>query len=270
MRLDGHAHVFLKDLPMAPGRRYTPATDASPETYFAYLRQHRLDGAVLVQPSFLGNDISYLLEVLDKYRCAPNGLSLFGVCMAEPTISRDQIHDLKARGIIGIRLNCVKRELPDLRSKVWRSFATRIHDADWHLELHIEPDRLLNVLDILPPDLNTVVDHFCLAGSETELSKLLARAVSLVNRESLFVKTSAPYRLPEFDDDSACRTLAPALAEVLKRELGAKQLIWGSDWPFTQHETLQDYETSVSQGKRWLAGEPYDFATFPERLLGYS
>lgn len=268
MRLDGHAHVFLKDLPMAPERRYTPVSDALPETYFAHLKRHELDGALLVQPSFLGNDISYLLNVLDTFQRDPSGLSLYGVCMAEPDISIGEIQELKARGIIGIRLNLVKRELPDLRSQLWQSFFTRIHDVDWHLEIHIEPHRLLTVLDALPANLNTVVDHFCLAGSELALLELMEKANSLINSGCLFVKLSAPYRLPVFGNIGESGTLALALADILKRVLGAEQLIWGSDWPFTQHETLQDYETSVLQGGSWLAAKPTSFATFPRHLLG--
>ena len=268
MRLDGHAHVFLKDLPMSPNRRYTPVSDALPETYFAHLRRHGLDGAVLVQPSFLGTDNRYLLEVLDKNRAYPNGLSLYGVCMTEPDISIDEIQELKASRIIGIRLNYVKRELPDFRSKLWQSFITKVHEADWHLELHIESNRLLSVLDCLPPELNTVVDHFCLAGSDSALAELLEKAVTFISRGSLFVKCSAPYRLPACGDGGADGTLPPKLADVLIRALGAKQLIWGSDWPFTQYEKLQNYETSVLEGKRWMANESERFARFPSRLLG--
>ena len=227
-----------------------------------------LDGAVLVQPSFLGIDNSYLLDVLDKSRRDPNGLCLYGVCMTEPDISIDEIQEMKARRIIGVRLNCVKRELPDLRSRLWQSFCARIHEANWHLELHIEADRLLSFLDTLPPELNTVVDHFCLAGNDRELAELLERAHAFISCDSLFVKVSAPYRLPACGVDGGRGTLAPSLAKVLNDTLGAKQLIWGSDWPFTQHEKMQNYETSVLQGKHWIASESEPLPNFPIRLLG--
>jgi predicted TIM-barrel fold metal-dependent hydrolase len=268
MRLDGHAHVFLKDLPMASNRRYTPVSDALPETYFGLLSRHGLDGAVLVQPSFLGNDNSYLLDVLDKSQSDPNNLSVFGVCMTEPDVSIDEIQELKTRRIIGVRLNYVKRELPDLQSRRWQSFIARIHESNWLLELHIEADRLLSVLETLPPELNTVVDHFCLAGDENELAEILSRALTFVCCDSLFVKASAPYRLPARGDGIANGALAQALSKVLIDALGAKQVIWGSDWPFTQHERLQDFENCVLQGKQWIAGKSKLLPGFPIHLLG--
>ena len=108
----------------------------------------------------------------------------------------------------------------------------------------------------------------CLAGDENELAELLSRALTFVCCDSLFVKTSAPYRLPARGDGIANGALAQALSKVLIDALGAKQVIWGSDWPFTQHERLQDFENCVLQGKQWIAGKSKLLPGFPIHLLG--
>jgi len=35
--IDTHAHIFRQDLPMVPGRRYSPSYDATVEQYLAHL-----------------------------------------------------------------------------------------------------------------------------------------------------------------------------------------------------------------------------------------
>ena len=64
MVVDGHAHVFLKDMPLAGTRRYAPSHDATPADYLGLLDAHRVTHGVLVQPSFLGTGNDYLLAAL--------------------------------------------------------------------------------------------------------------------------------------------------------------------------------------------------------------
>jgi len=62
--IDTHAHVFLKNLPLVPGHRYTITYDASLDQYLAMLDRHGMSNGVLIQPSFLGTDNRYLLSAL--------------------------------------------------------------------------------------------------------------------------------------------------------------------------------------------------------------
>ncbi len=66
LRIDTHAHVFARGLPMADVRRYTPAYDVTVEEYLARLDAHGMSHGVLVQPSFLGSDNSYLLQAIAR------------------------------------------------------------------------------------------------------------------------------------------------------------------------------------------------------------
>ncbi len=78
--IDTHAHVFERGLPLANARRYAPGYDAPLSAYLAQLDAHGLSNGVLIQPSFLGTDNSYLLAALKQ---APQRLR--GVAVIDPT-----------------------------------------------------------------------------------------------------------------------------------------------------------------------------------------
>src|ERR1700752_4066277 len=65
--IDAHAHVFVRGLPLAPTRRHAPDYDATLTAYSALLQRHAISHAVLVQPSFLGTDNSFFLDVLKRF-----------------------------------------------------------------------------------------------------------------------------------------------------------------------------------------------------------
>ena len=267
MQLDGHAHVFHKDLPMSESRRYTPSTDALITAYLGHLKRHGFHGGILVQPSFLGFDNSHLLEILDENRCNPSGFLLFGVCMLAPTTEQKVLSDFADRGIIGLRLNCVGCDLPELTDAVWQTFFSMLSTLGWHLEVHVEHHRLITLLRAVPSTLPTIIDHFCLSPDAEALEQLLHDVASLRSLEKTYVKISAPYRLA-----CARRTqLEPAaflsLLAMLKRYLGMDHLIWGSDWPFTQHEDRQTYDAMVAFGRQLFTETELPFATFPAELL---
>jgi predicted TIM-barrel fold metal-dependent hydrolase len=65
--IDSHAHVFVRGLPLASGRRYAPTYEATLDDYRAMLASIGLSHGVLVQPSFLGTDNGFLLSCLDAH-----------------------------------------------------------------------------------------------------------------------------------------------------------------------------------------------------------
>lgn len=62
--------MFERGLPLAGARRYAPSYDATLPAYLAQLDAHGLSHGVLIQPSFLGVDNSYLLAALRQARSA--------------------------------------------------------------------------------------------------------------------------------------------------------------------------------------------------------
>ena len=65
---------------------------------------------MLVQPSFLGTDNSYLVAALKEQ---PQRLR--GVVVVDPMIAQSELDDLSTAGVVGVRLNLIGVDLPDLK-----------------------------------------------------------------------------------------------------------------------------------------------------------
>src|SRR5919202_2830883 len=111
--VDTHTHVFKRGLPLADVRRYAPDYDATPEDYIRVLDANGVSHAVLVQPSFLGTDNSYLVDAL---RQQPR---FRGIAVVPPTVSRDELRALDEAGVAGIRLNRIGLPDPPLDGAPW-------------------------------------------------------------------------------------------------------------------------------------------------------
>ncbi|WP_350334429.1 amidohydrolase family protein [Coralliovum pocilloporae] len=237
---DGHCHVFRADLPMAEDRRYTPDYDAKPEELCSLLKAFNLDGALMVQPSFLGADNSYLLQVLADY--ASNDTVTFkGVAVLDPAMPVDSgwLRELDERGIVGVRLNLL-RKAPAFDYETWRQTLAAVEKMGWHIELHSEAEHLPQLLPQLTRHhAKVVVDHFGLVGDINGSSGL--RAILDQPEDRLWIKVSGAYRIhPDADRSADADTMAP-LRHIYSEHFGENRLIWGSDWPFTQFEDRMSY-----------------------------
>ncbi|OCS50013.1 amidohydrolase family protein [Ralstonia pickettii] len=234
--IDTHAHVFERGLQLADARRYAPTYDAPLPAYLAQLDAHGVSHGVLVQPSFLGVDNSYLLAALKQ---APQRLR--GVAVIDPAAPETLLTQMNAEGIVGIRLNLIGAADPQLKSPVWQAALARLHALGWHVELHVEARRLPALLQpLLEAQVSVVVDHFgrpdpALGVDDPGFAALLAAGRS----RRVWVKISGAYR-----NGANGRGEAIALAAMprLKDALGLDRLVWGSDWPHTQFESQIDYD----------------------------
>ena len=265
--IDSHAHVFIRDLHLSGARRYTPEYDATLDQYLVHLQTHGLSHGVLVQPSFLGTDNSYLLAALQQ---APQKLR--GVVVLEPGVSRSTLNDMARLGVVGVRLNLIGKTLPDFRDSAWQGFFSNIVDLDWHVELHREVKDLPGLIQQLTPfGVKLVIDHFgrpdATAGLDQPGFNELLEAGS---KGSIWIKVSGIYRLGgtlQQNIDFARRALP-----LLEKSFGLHQLVWGSDWPHTQHEQSIGFATVVDQLQALeLSAQASDslLVQAPRRLFGF-
>jgi predicted TIM-barrel fold metal-dependent hydrolase len=230
IRFDCHAHVY-ETLAAVDGARYVPARPAPLRDWLTQLEHRGISGGVIVQVSFLGADNSQLcaaLSQLDPARFA--GVGVLPLDAGDAAFDR-----LAACGIRGIRWNLVRgAEIPDLGAPATRAFLHRLRARGMHLEMHLEGPRLAPLLPALTDlGIDVVIDHFGLPSDPTPKDDPMLRAVrQLQDRQALFFKFSAHYRVP-FD-------VAPHARDLLEM-LDADHVVWGSDWPHTQHETRTDY-----------------------------
>ena len=144
--VDSHAHVFKRGLTLADARRYAPDYDATPEDYEGVLDANGVPNAVLIQPSFLGTDNSYMLAALKR---RPGRFR--GIAVVDPAIPLDDLKALDAAGIVGVRLNLIGQPDPALTDGLWRTHLGRLADLGWQVEVQAEarrwPDLIGPLLD---------------------------------------------------------------------------------------------------------------------------
>ncbi|VFR39453.1 putative 2-pyrone-4,6-dicarboxylic acid hydrolase [plant metagenome] len=260
LAVDTHAHVFVQGLALAATRRHSPEHDATTAQYLALLDAHGCSHGVLVQPSFLGSDNSFLVQAL---RAAPRRLR--GVAVVEPGVSDAALAELAEAGVAGMRLNLIGLPTPDLAAPEWSSLLARINALDWHVEIHLPAGRLHEALPaLLQAGCKLVVDHFgrpdpVLGLADPGFGYLLSQAGS----GQVWVKLSAAYRNWTPAD---CPTAGREACARLLHAFGGERLMWGSDWPHTEHRHLasfpvvrawlDDWIDDPAQREAVLAGTP--------------
>ena len=249
--IDAHAHVFTRNLSLTSGRRYTPDYDATLQDYLAHLDAHGLSHGVLVQPSFLGTDNQYLLDALAQ---APDRLR--GVVVVEPDIDTQQLQAMAEQGVVGVRLNLMGKPLPDFSEPHWAPLFKQVAALGWHVELHRHVEDLPGLIrGLLPFGCNIVVDHFGRPDARLGVDDPAFRALlELGLTGQVWVKVSAIYRLGGSveQNDAFANAALPLLAQTF----GAQRLVWGSDWPHTQHEQDVSYTTVTEQLQRLDCPDP--------------
>jgi predicted TIM-barrel fold metal-dependent hydrolase len=245
--IDTHAHIFQRGLRLANVRRYAPDYDAPLSAYLDMLDRHGIARGVLVQPSFLGTDNSYLLAGL---RASPGRLR--GIAVVDAGVPLAALREMDAAGVVGIRLNLVgTATAPDFSSTAWRILLRHIAELGWQVEVHREAGRLAQIVrPLLDAGVNVVVDHFgrpdpALGVDDPGFRFLLETAAS----RRVWVKLSGAYR-----NGAHGRGQQVALDAIplLRAAFGMDRLVWGSDWPHTQFEKKIDYGPAREALDTWL------------------
>jgi predicted TIM-barrel fold metal-dependent hydrolase len=251
--VDSHAHVFKRGLPLADVRRYAPDYDATPEDYIKVLDGNGISHAVLVQPSFLGTDNSYLVDALHRYP------RFRGIAVVQPTTSPDELRALDKAGVVGIRLNLIGAPDPQFDIDPWPSLLKRLAELDWQVEVQAEARRWPVLLGpLLKAGVKTVADHFgrpdpALGTDDPGFRHLLSTG----RTGRVWVKLSGAYRN---GNEGVGERIAQAAIPLLRDSFGVDHLVWGSDWPHTQFESVADYATLRASLDAWFP-DPRDRQT---------
>lgn len=260
--VDCHFHIFVAHQGIA-GARYVPAYSSLLANWQQAAQACGVRRGLLVQPSFLGTDNRLLLQALASPDCG-----LRGVVVLAPDTAPGMLEVLHQRGVRGVRLNLSGT---GHRLAPWAG-ATGLWDAmaalGWHLELHTNTGELPSVLSTLvptlPPELTLVLDHFAKperASSRDVTVQTVARLAQA--GRPVYVKLSAAYRLRA--------TINPIkLARYWLAILGMEKLLWGSDWPCTNHEALANFARLRASPDEWLDNAAAAWACLvsnPHRLL---
>ena len=239
--IDTHAHVFHRGLPFVPNRRYTPDYDALPADYAAVLNANKMSHGVIIPISILGTNNDYTVECIRT-----SGGRLRGLAVVDPKTDIAKLGGLAAAGIVGIRLNLIGKDVPDVRHGAWRELIAACAKLNWQVEVYDNAERLPQlVTPLVDAGVNVVVDHFGKPSAKLGVEDPgFQYLLGLGATRQVWVKLSAPYR--------SSNEIAAAAAPLLRKHFGPEHLLWGSDWPHTGFEGKVDYATLRAQLDIWV------------------
>lgn len=242
--IDCHAHVFSADAPAVENARYRPAYEARLEDWMALWPAAGITRGVLVQPSFFGTDNSELIAALGR---APYRLR--GIAVVPGDVPERQLLSMDGAGIRGIRLNL--RGVADygmFAREPWPLLFARVAALGWHVETFVEAGRAVELAAALAgTTVDVVFDHFANPAAGAAADATFDALAALSRDRNVWLKLSGPYRLQQHD--------ATALARRWIEVLGRDHILWGSDWPWTQHEGTTEYTALRRELDEWIGAE---------------
>jgi predicted TIM-barrel fold metal-dependent hydrolase len=235
--IDCHVHVFdPARFPYAPDTYYAPAGQelGTPARLAELLDWHGVDHAVLVGPnSGYGEDNSLLLDAL-----ATGGGRYRGMAVVHNDISRGELAELKAAGVLGVTLNAAL-----LGVEYYADAGPLLADLQalgMIADVQVIDDQLVELSPLLErsgvrvhfdhcgrPDPTAGVD----APGFRELLRWGREGRAVVKLSGCIKVSRAPY--PHAD-------LSPFIAALVS-EFGPDHCVWASDWPFLRMPERVDY-----------------------------
>ncbi|MCB1349410.1 MAG: amidohydrolase family protein, partial [Maritimibacter sp.] len=225
--VDAHCHVFgpRDAFPFAPERKYTPC-DAGKDKLFELRDFLGFSRNVIVQATCHGKDNAAMVDA-----CRAGGDLARGVASVRHDISREELAEMDAAGVRGVRFNFVKRLVDATPREHFVEVAERIQEFGWSIVVYFEAQDLADLvpfLESLPgiivvdhmgrPDVSKGVDH----PDFQRFIKLMAE------NDNIWTKVTCPERLsvsgpPHYDD---VVTFARAIVDRFP-----DRVLWGTDWP---------------------------------------
>lgn len=225
--VDAHCHVFGPGavFPYAPSRKYTPA-DAPKEKLWALRDYLGFQRSVIVQATCHGNDNRALVDALVNSEGSARGVASVG-----PQVTDEELSELYAAGVRGIRFNFVKRLVDSLPHDFLMSIAERIRPLGMHLVIYFESTDLEELSKFFSSLPGTVVfDHMgrpdVALGAESKRFALFLQMMH--DNPNFWSKVSCPERL-SISGPPLYRDVVPFARSIV--ETFPDRVLWGTDWP---------------------------------------
>lgn len=222
---DTHCHVFGPQarFPYPQDVAFRPA-DAPKEALFALHDLLGIERCVIVQSGCHGFENDVVFDAMD----ARPGRYL-GIALLPTTVSDDVLADFAARGMRGVRFNFMPHLAATATPHEVVEFSRRLARYEMHLQVHMAPTLLEELLPVLAGAATPVViDHMgridASKGRRQAPFEALLRAME---DERFLVKVSGSERSSSTGAPYADATpFARLLVETFP-----DRVLWGTDWP---------------------------------------
>ncbi|KMW57811.1 2-pyrone-4,6-dicarboxylic acid hydrolase [Candidatus Rhodobacter oscarellae] len=226
--VDAHCHVFGPEevFPYAPERKYTPCT-GSKEQLFA-LRDHLgFSRNVIVQASCHGRNNDALIDALK----ASDDMAR-GIAVVDDQISADELAEMHAAGVRGVRFNFVRRLVDPKPRDHYERIIDKIAPLGWHIIVYIEAADFAEQVPFLKSLPVTVVfDHMARPDVAKGVDHPDFQAfVDLMESDQFWCKVSCPERLTQHGGSHENYSdVLPFMKRLV--DLYPDRVLWGTDWP---------------------------------------
>ena len=245
--IDAHTHVFVRGLALAANARYAPNYEASWQTLLELMAKNNVGRAVILQPSFLGFDNSYLFQAL---RAEPGRFR--GVPWVSPSIeiTPQDWESLAEIGVKGLRFPIYGLPTPQ-----WSAYRDMLGEAlkrDWPIHLYVESRRLPEILPVLlDGGHKVVIPHYGMFERTLGPARDPGFRVLLesARTERVYVVMCGAYRV----GTERARQATPMLLDAF----GPQRLLWASDWPHTDTDLnrVTTYPKTLKWFEEWVPDE---------------
>jgi 2-pyrone-4,6-dicarboxylate lactonase len=263
---DTHFHVFgpQKRFPFAAERSYTPTCDAPKETLFALHKHLGIERGVVVQSAAHGFDNSAAADLLaanKNYR---------GIALVPAAASLAELKLLDKQGFRGARFHYMGHIAKGDSIEDVLAIAPRLADIGWHLQIHLEGNRIPELAPALARSpVPVVVDHMGRVDASQGIGQEPFKALlKLLENPHCWVKVSGSERISR--KPSPWPDAAP-FARKLVAEC-PERCLWGSDWPHPNLKEVPDDGVLVDLIAQMAPSEAERRALLadnPARLYGF-
>ena len=258
---DTQVHVFGPQalFPYMPNRKYDPP-DAPVEKLTRLHDVLGFDRGVIVHPSIHGTDNRATLHAMRIANGRYRGVAVIGDATTE-----NDLAEMDAAGIRGIRFNFVRflGGPPDLG--VFRRAVERVKGLGWHLIVHVEGvDLVEHEAMFRALGLPIIIDHMAHVDITQGLDQKPFRLMlELMKTGSWWVKIANGDRLSK--KDAPWDDVIPYARAVIAAN--PDRVIWGTDWPHPQYrkampddgalvDLLYDYVSDPALIRKILVDNP--------------
>lgn len=233
MRIDSHLHLWVNDpekYPWQPIGGYVPGEDASLARYLKVMANHRVDRAVLVQPTPYGWDNGYLLDCKatdkDKFRA---------VVLVDPLsdVASEALRKLAGKGADGLRINLQLQPIEQWEGERLHKLLGTCADLQMPVCFQTTPDYFC-LIDEAAVEIESpfVIDHLGrpAAGCDPD-SPNFKTLLNLSDHHNVYVKLSG---MNYYSNEAAPYRDTWPLLQAVGDQFGPDRCMWGSDFPFVE------------------------------------
>lgn len=257
--IDPHVHVWKSDprYPWAKETKSPPKEDKTAEMLLDLMKQHGVARTVIIQVIHYRWDNSYLADVLKQYPKMFHGVARVN---PEDPAAPDHLSKLvKEQRFRGVRLSPGAGAAGDwIKGPLMPPLWERCQKLKVPMTILAPVTRMPDIAALADkyPDLTIVIDH--MADCPIDRLDLLQLLIDLKRYPKLVVKISHTWSLSKqqfpFRDTFA-------QVKALYDHFGPKRLMWGTDWPVSEHratypqtlEIVRDHMDFLNEDdKSWM------------------